>query len=733
MKTRNKSRPVRVCITQSIGSGVFALFEKALADGGFWDDLERERLARQLSAELVRIVIKPDLDLYDPAIPDGTDPALVEHLVDLLHDRGFTSVTVLEGRNEADAWLLNRDPLVVPELAGYRFLTSKGRSYEILDAQAALPGTEPAGGAVALCTHWLDAHYRINFAKNRTHEQQAYALCVYNLLGLAGRSSTRSASDDSLVVLRKAPPHFNIIDAYRSCHGRAGHRAPHPIDTQAFVTSTDALLADWAGAAKMGLDPYSSAVNATALHHVGLPRGHEVDGDLRPYPLWRNVHPLIAHSARLRAGSEGLGPLSAAWFQSVDRERFPFRDFYSDRINSFVSPLVSRLEQDGRSFLGVVLLNYAIAWIGLAVEAQHTMFAKNRVRRRIAPLRLHAASLRRGDFESIPGYLDPYARLLADFPANKAGLRWRHIEDSVVFSCSHDFPIAFERFVENVDISRSIQYMNDNIGGSSAVLRRDASGRVIHQAERNLYLPQPNWLVLFGGEVIDVEKIELIAYRKREHTICWRTIGSPNDSAIHDDGSVSFLKTAAGRTTVRIFARQKFKVPLLFKVLDVNLAPEIRDSIIESAYANFFSGTVANLQSAYEGREFRIGRDDAKLEVPSPLSIGGVSRHMATAAAAVAEGFRSRNDAVALGEWLFGPSRNFPPREGMPEVDSNGFRHFRGCPSNGTGGQRDSELAAVAGIAALMRDAPDFVTGLADAIRKDLDLAARPSPSDGTA
>jgi hypothetical protein len=88
---------------------------------------------------------------------------------------------------------------------------------------------------------------------------------------------------------------------------------------------------------------------------------------------------------------------------------------------------------------------------------------------------------------------------------------------------------------------------------------------------------------------------------------------------------------------------------------------------------------------------------------------------------------------VALGEWLFGPSRNFPPREGMPEVDSNGFRHFRGCPSNGTGGQRDSELAAVAGIAALMRDAPDFVTGLADAIRKDLDLAARPSPSDGTA
>jgi uncharacterized protein (DUF362 family) len=724
MRTRSRNSVARACVTQALGTAALPLLEQALADGGFWQHLERVRPARR--AESVRIAIKPDLDLYDPAIPDGTEPQLVEHLIDLLRDRGFTAVTVLDGRNEPDRWLLNRDPLMVPDLAGYRFATPKGRPYEIVDARGELARPEPAG-EMALSRHWLEADYRINIAKNRTHEEQAYALCVHNLLGLVDRSHVRSAADDALFALRSAPPHFNVIDAYRSCHGAAGHRAPCPLDTHAFITSTDALLADWAGAAKMGLDPYSSAVNAAALRHVGLPRQHRIDGDLQPYPLWRNVHPLVARSARLRASPDGLGALSAAWFQCVDRERFPFRDFYSDRINAFVSPLVSRLDKDGRSFLGVVLLNCAIAWIGWALEAQSTMFAKSRVRRRFAPLRLDTAGLRGEDFASIRAYLDPYARLLEDFPANQAGLRWRHIDGSVVFSCSHELPIPFERFVEKVDIGRAIQYMNDNIGGSSAVLRRDAGGRAVHQAERNLYLPQPNWLVLFGGDIIDVEKIELLAYGKREHAIYWRTVGSPNDSAVHDDGSVTFLKSGPERTTVRIFGRQQFALPLLFKVLDVNLAPALRDSIIESAYTSFFAGTMANLQAAYEGREFRIGRAREESEAAANLPVGEVSRQLATAAAVVVEGFRSRNDAVALGERLFGNGGAPRPRAPAAEVDADGFRHFRGAPPVGPGVLDDSERTAVAGIAALMRDAPDFMTGLADAIRKDLDRVARGS------
>lgn len=479
----------------------------------------------------------------------------------------------------------------------------------------------------------------------------------------------------------------------------------------------------------MGVDPYSSAVNATALRQLGLPRNYRIDGSLHPYPLWRNVHPLIAHSTRLRASPNGLGRLSAAWFQHVDRERFPFRDFYSDRINSFVSPLVSRLDKDRRSFFGVVLLNYVIAWIGWALEAQNTMFAKSHVRRRFAPLRFDCAQLRRNDFSSLASHLSPYVRLLEDFPANKAGMRWRHVDGSVVFSGSHEFPIPFERFVENVDIARAIQYMNDNIGGSSVVLQRDTLGRVVHQAERNLYLPQPNWLILFGGDVIDVEKIELLVYRKREHRIYWRTVGSPNDSAIHDDGSVTFLSSGQGRTTVRIFGRQRFTLPLLFKVLDVNLTPAIRDSIIESAYAQFFSGTMANLRAAYEGQEFRIGRSGEASAIFTDLPIGQASRQLATAAAVVMDGVRSRDNVMALSERLFGNGGSTLRRGHATEVDASGFRHFRGVPHGDSGSLGDAEDKVVAGIAALMRDAPDFMTGLADAIRKDLDRLARGSDS----
>jgi hypothetical protein len=82
---------------------------------------------------------------------------------------------------------------------------------------------------------------------------------------------------------------------------------------------------------------------------------------------------------------------------------------------------------------------------------------------------------------------------------------------------------------------------------------------------------------------------------------------------------------------------------------------------------------------------------------------------------------------VALGERLFGNGGTPRPRAPAAEVDANGFRHFRGAPPVGPGVLDDSERTAVAGIAALMRDAPDFMTGLADAIRKDLDRVARGS------
>jgi len=699
---------MQVSAVQRAGATATALLEETLESAGFW---------RLIAGSAGRIVIKPDLDFYAADPHCGTDPALVEHLIDVLHDRGYTDVVVGEARNETDDWLHNRDPMMVPHLVGYRFVTPKGRPYEVIDLRGV--------GEIHEC--WREAAVRINFAKNRTHEDCHYALCVHNLAGLA--PSREPVEEACMHVLREAPPHFNLIDAFVSAHGGGGHRAPRPLATHTLIASADALLADWAGAARMAIDPYASPVNAAALRGFGLPPGHQIEGDLSPYPLWRNVHPLLARTARQRRRCTGAGTLSAAWFQTVDRERFAMRDFYTDRLNAFVAPLMSRVDDNPRSFWLAVALNVLLARIDGLIQAQHTLFSKDRLRRRAASLVVDLDAFPPQAYDGIAAGLAPYEQLLRHVPPNEAGLRWRHVDGAVLFGGEHVFPIAYEQFTRRVDITRAIQYMNDYIGGATVAVRRDGRHRIVHQAERNLYLQQPNWMALFGGEVIDVEKIERVSYGPGRRAIHWRTVASPNGSASVDDGCVAFERTLEGQTRVRVFARQQFTLPAALKVLDFDLAPGVRDPIIESAYATFFAGTMANLQAAYDGRDFRIGHD-AQEESPQRA----VPRFLATAAAAVAELLRQRHNSGNVGDiaaWVFGSGAGLasgaPAGPTPVDIDAQGFRHFAATGAADEAAGREDQL--LAGVAALARDAPDFVRGLADAVHRDLDRLANPGPA----
>ncbi|MGM9516316.1 hypothetical protein ACS5PK_18850 [Roseateles sp. DB2] len=687
-----------VWVHQRAGASGPVLLDELLAACGFWSSVADRRGP---------VVIKPDLDCCEQAPHAGTEAALVEHLIDRLYEHGFTDVAVADVRNEEDAWLHNRDPQLVPELTGWRFRTPQGRSYEVFDA---------AGGA-----RWREAALRIVFAKNRTHEEQHFALTVHNLASLAG--TRRGTVEDALQVLREAPPHWCLIDAMTSAHGGAGQRAPRPLATHTLIASPLALLADWAGAARMGLDPYASAVNAAALHAFGLPP-HRVQGPLAPYPLWRNVHPLMARSARQRQAAEGVGALAPAWFQTVDRERFAPRDFYSDRLNALITPLMARVDDNPRAFWIVVTLNLLLARLGGLVKAQHTLFAKDRLRRREAPLLMDPLAYPDTDYDAVPDAMAPYEALLAHLPPGRNGLRWRHVDGAIVFGNEHVVPVAYDKWVRRVDISRGIQYMNDYIGGATVAVRRDGRGRVRHQAERNLYLQQPNWMVLFGGEVIDVEKLQCIRRAPGRQSIYWRTVASPNDSALADDGCVEFTRTPEGQVRVRVAGRQHFRLPLPFQMLDINLAPALRDPIIEGAYTTFFEGTLANLQAAYEGRDFRIGHDP---EAENPKR--ALPRLLATAAAALGELLRSRRGAGELGDalaWLMGTGASVVKEPAGPPsrtTDAQGFVHFSGQPAANDASGRDAAFAA--GMAALARDAPDFLQGLADAVHRDLDQLAR--------
>src|SRR5262245_8919490 len=101
--SRRRISPVTVGIVHQPGIDATALFEQILEKACFWQHIEEARSRLRTRRDRFRIIIKPDLDFFTPGSPEGTDPRLVEHLIDLLHDRGFTSVAIGDGRNLMDS------------------------------------------------------------------------------------------------------------------------------------------------------------------------------------------------------------------------------------------------------------------------------------------------------------------------------------------------------------------------------------------------------------------------------------------------------------------------------------------------------------------------------------------------------------------------------------------------------------------------------------------------------
>ncbi len=184
------------------------------------------------------------------------------------------------------------------------------------------------------------------------------------------------------------------------------------------------------------------------------------------------------------------------------------------------------------------------------------------------------------------------------------------------------------------------------------------------QAERNLYLPQPNYLAAWGGEAIDVCKIELVERSADLHRLTWRTVKSPNGSAQFDDGSLTFARTTTGTRAV-VRGRQLFALPSSWSGVDLTVLPELRDPLLEEAYRRFFTTTFDNLEACFEGREFRIGRPP--MDPTEPLLTQSLDLLLGAAK-----------------EWLGDPAVEAGPRPEAPgratarDVDAHGFRHVRG-------------------------------------------------------
>jgi hypothetical protein len=248
-----------------------------------------------------------------------------------------------------------------------------------------------------------------------------------------------------------------------------------------------------------------------------------------------------------------------------------------------------------------------------------------------------------------------------------------------------------------VDISRAVQMMYDNIGGARVPIKLDSKKRVVYQAERDIYLPQPNWMVLFGGKYIDVGKIEVIRYEAKQQQIFWRTVNSQNNSAEFDDGMVTFAEDPGG-TKITIVARQKFALPIFWQVVNMDYFPEVKDALVSDSYVRFFSRTMANFEAVCEGRDTYIGKEFNEAYGEE----GAFSKPLE------AEQLKNIFSLISglLKKWLQRDGNNAGIVE--TDIDEHGYRHFK---ANG------KPTDAVRG----------FFNDLSKAVQKDIGLLSSPS------
>jgi uncharacterized protein (DUF362 family) len=676
--------PRAAFIVDSPGLGGEELLKEALSRSAFREALERACGRGGLEPADLRVVIAPEWSSFQPGGPGATDPRLVEALIDLCHDGGYPSVSVVGSADSSSLWADNRDLLALADLLGYRFVTGKGRSYEILDLARDLAESDFPRGALLhgsrLGRAWLGAGFRICFAKNRSDDRDGYALCAASLIGvlpLADKDlyyrGRHEPGDVVAELLVGTPVDFALIDAVESCHGSGGSRAPRSLTTGTVIASDSLLLADWAGALKMGVDPHISRVNRRALARLGLPERVRVDGNLAPYPGWEKVHPLVSESASRLESWSAASRTVRPWLQVTDAELFPFRNPIDARLNATLSPAFANVDGDRGALTLLVGLQYLLAGIHDLLEAYRILADKDALRQREVPLGLDPTALPADAWDAVITELSALRPLLASRPADPSGLRWCDLEKAVLFEIARTIPVPFEEFTGRVDVSRTIQYMNDYIGGVAVPVAVDDRGRVTRQAERNLYLPQPNYLVLSQGDVIDVTKLECAEYGSDRHVMYWKTIRSENGSAEFDDGIVTFERLGED-TRVAIFGRQLFRLPPFWEAVNLDRFPTLKGELVVHAYTTFFDRTFANLEAVVEGREIRIGRPWADPPTPSeseprPVDVWGER----LTRLADRYGGLLKGDLLAAAPGRSGPA---PLR-----IDEHGFRHF--APADG--------------------------------------------------
>ncbi len=285
-----------VAITR--GEDKFAILEQAAEQAGFWEKLDVAWQKSHKSKEDFVIAIKPNLMIFmNRQVPEvATEPALVEHLIRRMRERGFSTIKVVESQNTMNNWVKNRSVKNVARVAGYT-----GDGYEIVDLTLekrrytykvhGLPDWSNWVGAT-----WQHADFRIDFAKFKTQLDNSFTLCLKNEFGTLPLPNkywhyhTRIPYwACAFYAMVNFPVHFGFIDAYRASDGTAGFAVQYnPKVLKMLLASENIVALDLVGAKLMQVDAWDAPLSRFVMQHVGEPE-YTVIGDDTPIEHWQNV------------------------------------------------------------------------------------------------------------------------------------------------------------------------------------------------------------------------------------------------------------------------------------------------------------------------------------------------------------------------------------------------------------------------------------------------------------
>jgi uncharacterized protein (DUF362 family) len=310
--------------------------QSVLEQTKFWDILQEKCANKRKSPADLSIVIKPNfMFAYNwQDFTTYTDPELVEHLVELLRERGFTNIFVVEAQSTYGEYFDKRS---VREMAEYlKFQVGSGK-YTLVDLTQD-PYEErhlgPKLGYHRIPVTWRDADVRISFAKNKTHAYAYYTLTLKNIYGalpLANKFKEyhcdRDIYETTIEYLTAFPVDYGLVDAYVSADGPFGIFADgEPNVTQTIIGGADLVAVDWVAATKMGLDPMVSSYMRFAVAAFGKPE-IELIGDPRVYHPWLNVPTILTLFAHYGLDANFyFGNLFYMCGAYMDTSHFDFKD-----------------------------------------------------------------------------------------------------------------------------------------------------------------------------------------------------------------------------------------------------------------------------------------------------------------------------------------------------------------------------------------------------------------------